>query len=218
MLNQRLYELQLETQVKAYPAIQQIEQQQSRWVELAQKLLGLPTERLAILPRRDWLFRHFNLLTQPYPTATGLARLVSDWLQQLPVSVEQCVARTVAVDPDSRSQLGRQNHQLGSNTLLGDRIRDQNSKLRLHIGPLSHARFSDLIADRRTWRTLRSLISVYLRAPYDVELSFNLDAPQQVDTLTLGSNHWGHLGRNAWLLHRNSSRSPASLTARMPLI
>lgn len=217
LFNQRLYELQLETDSKNYPAIQLVEEGNNLWISLATRLLGIPAERLAILPRRDWLFRHFQLLTHPYPTAAGLAKLVSSWLQE-EVCVEQCVLRQVALETDSQTQLGRSNHQLGKSSLVGNRINDRNSKLRLKIGPLDHEHFSALIRDRKTWRTLRTLINVYLRSPYECELEFVLNAPQEVESLTLGGLQWGHLGRNAWLLSSKKSETPACLVAQMPLI
>lgn len=217
LFNQRLYELQLETDSKSYPAIQRIEDNNDQWIRLATQLLGIPAERLAILPRREWLFRHFQLLTHPYPTAAGLAKLVSSWLQES-VQVEQCILRQVQVETDSQTQLGLSNHRLGKSSLLGNSISDRNGKLRLKIGPLEHEHFSALIRDRKTWRTLRTLINVYLRSPYECELEFILNAPQEVESLTLGGLQWGHLGRNAWLLSSKKSETPACLVAQMPLI
>lgn len=218
LFNQRLYELKLEVEGKGHPAIQQIEQGNNQWLDLATRLLGLPTERLAVLPRKDWLFRHFHLLTHPYPTAEGLTQLVSSWLKGIPVQVEQCVLRQVEVDSDSLTSLGLINHCLGKNTLLGNKINDHNGKLRLKIGPLSHAHFSELISDRKTWRTLRALVNVYLRSPYECELDFCLDAPKSFESITLGSKQWGHLGRNAWLLNKENPNAAAKLQALMPLI
>ena len=218
LFNQRLYELKLEVEAKGHPAIQQIEEGNNQWLDLATRLLGLPNERLAVLPRKDWLFRHYHLLTHPYPTAEGLTQLVSSWLKNIPVKVEECVLRQVQVDQDSLTALGMANNCLGKSTLLGNKINDRNSKLRLKIGPLSHEHFSELIRDRKTWRTLRALIGVYLRSPYECELAFCLDAPKQLDAVNLGGLQWGHLGRNAWLLNKQTTDMPASLQALMPLI
>jgi len=218
LLNQRLYELKIEIDGKAHPAIQQLEENNAQWLELATRLLGLPSERLAILPSKAWLFRHFHLLTHPYPTARGLSELVRSWLKDFPVEIEECVLRQVQVGRDSLTSLGTTNHQLGKSALLGNKILDRNSKLRIKIGPLSHENFSELIRNRKTWRTLRTLISVYLRSPYECELEFSLDAPKQLDAVNLGGLQWGHLGRNAWLLNKQTTDTPASLQALMPLI
>lgn len=218
LLNQRLYELKIEIEGKSHPAIQQLEEKNNQWLELATRLLGLPSERLAILPRKAWLFRHYHLLTHPYPTAQGLTQLVSSWLENFPVAVEECVIRQVQVGRDSLTSLGKANNSLGKSSLLGNQIIDRNSKLRIKIGPLSHESFSELIRNRKTWRTLRTLISVYLRSPYECELEFSLDAPKQLDAVNLGGLQWGHLGRNAWLLNKQTTDTPASLQALMPLI
>lgn len=218
LFNQRLYELKLEVEGKGHPAIQQIEEGNNQWLDLATRLLGIPTERLAVLPRKDWLFRHFHLLTHPYPTAEGLSLLVSSWLKGIPVEVEECVLRQVQVDSDSLTGLGMANHCLGKSTLVGNTISDHNGKLRLKIGPLTHEHFSELISDRKTWRTLRALVSVYLRSPYECELDFCLGAPKDFESITLGGSQWGHLGRNAWLLNKENANATAKLQALMPLI
>ncbi|MDR9467439.1 type VI secretion system baseplate subunit TssG [Marinospirillum sp.] len=215
LLNQRIYELLLSTLSKAYPAIQHIEWQEDHWQQLLTHLLGISAADQKKLPPASWLLQHFDLLTSSQRSAQGLAKLLTSYLQ-LPVAVEQCAPRRVLVDEASWSRLGRANHGLGTSAWLGSRITDRNGKIRVHVGPLSHAHFSRLVSDQATWQLLQTLVKIYLGVNLECQLVFVLEPPGQ--PLALGDNNWGYLGKNTWLLQDQQSERQDYLTACLTLI
>ncbi|WP_114416884.1 type VI secretion system baseplate subunit TssG [Marinospirillum perlucidum] len=215
LLNQRLYELLLLTLSKGYPAVRDIEWEETGWQQLLTRLLGVSPDDQKKLPPVSWLLQHFDLLTSSQRSAAGLSKLLHSYLQ-FPVRVEECASRKVLVDTASWSRLGEANHGLGESAWLGSRITDSNGKIRIHLGPISHGQYSRLVSDTQQWQLLQTLVKIYLGVNLECQLVFTLEPPRQ--QVSLGDAAWGFLGKNSWLLKQEDSGQRDYLTASLTLI
>lgn len=132
-------------------------------------------------------------------TAATLENLLRDHLDQ-PVRVNSMVGQWLYLEADDRVKLGSgkrgANNHLGSGLLLGRRCWDIQGRLRIHIGPMSHARHEQLQPGNPAFRELKRLILAYVPTHIDVELSFHIaDRGQARARLARGMK----LGRNSWL-------------------
>jgi type VI secretion system protein ImpH len=120
---------------------------------------------------------------------------------QLPVKVLQFQGQWLHLNRDSQTAAGSKNNRLGQDTLVGDRIWDVQSKVRIRLGPLSYEQFLDFLPDRtplaRRKRIflLSQLVRYYLGAEMDVEYQLVLQKDEVPATQTgchsrLGWNTW----------------------------
>ncbi|NVJ25481.1 MULTISPECIES: type VI secretion system baseplate subunit TssG [Myxococcus] len=152
---------------------------------------GLPTWRL---------LRIAPLLASRSRTAEQLEVALQDVLNEdlegARVSVRQFVGRWV--DIDARVQLGRANHQLGRNMLLGGKAFDRTGKIQLHISPLPPRAYKRLMPDGDLLPLVREVVSLFVRDPleYDLELGLTEGVRQQ---FRLSRKEPSQLGRDTWL-------------------
>ncbi len=105
-------------------------------------------------------------------TAEGLARAVAD-LFGVPARVEEFVGRWLTIPVDERCRLPRAREapglqvQLGRGATLGARVWDVQSKLRLHLGPLSLAAHERLRPGGDEHAALVSFTQFHLGTEFD---------------------------------------------------
>jgi type VI secretion system protein ImpH len=167
---------------------------------------------LAAVDDRSLLY-FSGLLASRHRTAVGLAALLEDYFQ-IPVRVQQFVGQWLEIEPASQTRLGLPdgNCQLGVNLLAGERVWDVQSKLRIRLGPLDHARFTDFLPDlspqpeHKSFFLLVHLVRLYAgpELDFDVQPLLRADA---VPEWQLGDEPPGsRLGWNTWL----TSQQPAA--------
>lgn len=76
------------------------------------------------------------------------------------VKLEQFVGQWIEAPPEEQSALGGACSALGVSTVLGQRMWDQQTKIRLRIGPLDQTRFSEFQPGRSAALALRQLVEV----------------------------------------------------------
>ncbi|WP_395835755.1 type VI secretion system baseplate subunit TssG [Cystobacter fuscus] len=112
------------------------------------------------------------------------------------VTVHQFVGRWVEID--ARMQLGRANHQLGRNTLLGGRAFDRTGRFKVEIGPLPPQTWRRLMPEGDLYPMAREVVSLCVRDP--LEYSFELFLSESVQhTFQLTQREPSRLGRDTWL-------------------
>lgn len=102
-------------------------------------LMGLAQPQLAAqipLPDRNWLGLA-GLLANRRKQATTLVHILSLALGTK-VSLVPFVGAWQAIDEQDRCALGRRNHRLGSTSVVGRRVWDQQARLRLEIGVIDY--------------------------------------------------------------------------------
>lgn len=129
--------------------------------------------------------------------AATLEGMLSEFLEGLPVCVEQFVPRWVQTQ--SAACLGGEGESamvLGDNALLGEAILDLNSKIGIHVGPLPAARARELLPGHPRGQALGRLLERYLEPgmAFDVVLHVlpDHDAGARLgrDEMVLGWSSW----------------------------
>ncbi len=154
------------------------------------------------------LLRFGGLLAHRPRCAASLEVLLQVYLK-LPVKVFQFQGQWLHLNQDSQTATGMRNARLGQDTLVGDRIWDVQSKVRIQLGPLDYATFLDLLPDRTPQPTRKriflvaQLVRLYLGAEMDVEFQLLLKKEEVPGTQTGTASR---LGWNTWSRTQSYSR------------
>jgi type VI secretion system protein ImpH len=120
---------------------------------------------------------------------------------QVPVKVVQFQGQWLHLDTGSQTAVGACNNRMGLDTMVGDRIWDVQSKVRIRLGPLSYEEFLEFLPDRthlhRRKRIflLAQVVRYYLGAEFDVEYQLVLQK-EEVPATQTGPH--ARLGWNTW--------------------
>ena len=175
-------------------------------------LLGLDTPGLQDrqdVPDDSLLF-YSGLIGPHGRSAIGLEQLLSDYFDAT-VEVEQFVGAWYPVEPDSQcsfSETGSFSEQLGFGAVVGDQIWDQQSRIRIRLGPLPLAQYQDFLPGGLAHRRVRALAAFYAGGEYDVELQLVLKR-DDVPRCELSAAEAGpQLGWTSWMKSADFSRDP----------
>jgi type VI secretion system protein ImpH len=130
--------------------------------------------------------------------ATTLSGMLSEYMGNIPVKVEQFVPRWVSID--SEAVLGGEDHQamlLGDNTIVGNEVLDISGKIDIRIGPLEVTDIKSLLPGKRDSVALGNLIKRYLDPTIDFDLVFMIK-PSSILGMQLGSDDV-MLGWSTWI-------------------
>ena len=109
-------------------------------------------------------------------SATGLRQVLWDYFD-VPVEIAQFVGAWYPVEVESQcclGEIGGYSEQLGFGAVVGNEIWDQQSRVRIRLGPLSLERYMDFLPGREGHRALRSLTRFYTGGEFDVEVQLIL--------------------------------------------
>jgi type VI secretion system protein ImpH len=112
------------------------------------------------------------------------------------VRLEQFVGTWELLRPEEQASLGRNNQQLGADTMLGARYRRRDLCVRLWIGPLSRAEFEGFLPHASGTLALKALLGLFAEPNLRVEVCPILSAR---DVCLAQLNISGQLGRGVVL-------------------
>lgn len=170
---------------------------------------GEPTRVLARIEDQSLLY-YGGLLASRRRTAAGLRTMLADYFG-VPVRVEQFVGQWLALEPASQSALGVSG-TLGVDAVAGERVRDVQGKIRLHLGPLLYTQFLDLLPDRapgpehKAFWLLCHLTRLYAGPELDFDVRLVLRADQVPECQLTEDWPGPRLGWNTWLLSQQPER------------
>lgn len=143
------------------------------------------------------LLPHAGNFNQYPRSALGLEAMVSGLLDGVPVSVEPCVTRVESIPVDSRTCLGVQACELGTDTLLGSQITERAGQANIHVGPMAGELFERLLPGGELFPWVSQAVAHYVETPVSCVLGLQVD-PAERQATTLGGG-WNRLGLNTWL-------------------
>jgi type VI secretion system protein ImpH len=122
------------------------------------------------------------------------------------VSIRQWERRQVPIDPSQQFCLGKQNGQLGVDTVIGDTVADCNGKFVICIKELTRQRFTEFLPSGKEYPSLCHLVELILREQmaYDIELTMDED---EIPALRLDSQNGVALGWYSFLGHGEQEKS-----------
>jgi type VI secretion system protein ImpH len=212
----------------------------ARWVSALYGAHGLGfAQRDAV--RDDAKRLHAAALARGPRNAEGLVKILRQYFG-VNVSIEPAVGHWLELQDDDRSRLlpstapGR-NTALGQQAVLGRRVWDRQSSLRLRIGPLSYEQYLRFMPGQPARKALRDWLRQYLGMGMSCETRLVLDG-REVPRLRLGparqalqahgtitdagqvqapakETSKGQLGLNAWLGRRSPHADRADLRLRL---
>ena len=114
-------------------------------------LLGLGTDGLRdrqAVPD-DTLIYYAGLLAQRPRSAQALQQILADYFE-VPVKIEQFAGGWYRLDRETQCRLAEGNsesEELGFGAVVGDEVWNQQSKVRIVLGPLTLERYADFLPD-----------------------------------------------------------------------
>ncbi len=164
-------------------------------------LIGLGTPRLAGrigVPRESLVF-YSGLLSRMVPSAVAIESAV-EYFSGTRVWVEQFIDRAVSISPEDQTQLGLANGQLGIDALCGTLAWENQTKFRVHLGPMGYGRFLRLLPTGDLLRPIFSLVRYMVGVEYEFEIRLVL-LRKEVPLCTVGmeSPESPRLGWSTWL-------------------
>jgi type VI secretion system protein ImpH len=140
-------------------------------------------------------FFHVGSLIRQTRNAEGLGGILQHFFR-VPVRIEQFVGHWMALDRHERTGLGREHATLGSGAVLGARVWDRQHKFRIHVGPVTFARYQDFLPGGALLQKLVDWVRLYLNFELDWDVRLLLRSGD-VPPLRLGRG--SRLGWTTWL-------------------
>jgi type VI secretion system protein ImpH len=164
-------------------------------------LLGLGTPGLQDrqdVPDDSLLF-YSGLLAAHARSASGMRQLLSDFFD-VPVEIEQFVGAWYPVEDEAQCSLGvseTMSEQLGLGAIVGDEVWDQQSRVRIRLGPLTLEQYRDFLPGGEAYRHLKALTKFCAGGEFDVEAQLVLRRDETPDCglhngVQLGWTSWSH--------------------------
>jgi type VI secretion system protein ImpH len=126
-----------------------------------------------------------GLVARTVPTVAAIETMVAHAVGA-PVRIEQFVERLIPIHEQDRTCLGRRNGTLKTDALCGRSIRDAGSFFRVHIGPMSWARYMTFAPRSRNLEMIRRLIAYVAGIEYEFEIRLIIRGAD-IPALRLGS-------------------------------
>ena len=143
-------------------------------------LIGLGTEGLQnrqSVPD-DSLIYYAGLLAQWPRSASALRQILADYFE-VPVEIEQFAGGWFKLDRETQCCFEDGisiSEQLGVGAMVGDEIWDQQSRVRVKLGPLTLAQYQDFLPNGTAYEPLCGLLGFFAGAEFDFEVQLILQA------------------------------------------
>jgi type VI secretion system protein ImpH len=172
--------------------------------------LGLPSVRKQIPLPHEALVFYSGLLGMPSRPALALEQLLADYFD-VAVEVEQFVGAWYRLEAATQCELGDANESslLGEGAVVGDEVWDQQSRIRVRIGPLTRARYVEFLPGGAAHESQRAQVRLFTGDEIDFELQLVL-ARSEVPSCVLGADPASAppLGWCTWLRTTPLARDP----------
>lgn len=183
-------------------------------------LIGLGTKGLANRQavRDDALLYYAGLFALHTRSAQALGNILSDYFS-VPVQVEQFVGAWYQLDRSNQCSFedaGSFSDQLGVGAVVGDEIWDQQSGIRIVIGPLNLEQYADFLPEGSAYEPVRALTRFFAGDQTDFEIQLVLKR-DDVPSCELGSasDVKPQLGWLTWAKTAPMGRDPGDTILRI---
>lgn len=154
------------------------------------------------------------LAHHPLPSCSLEAFLATYF--QVPVRLESFVGQWTPVPPPGQSRLGHLGVSLGQGAFLGQRFWDQETKVRLCLGPLAEPQFRDFLPGRPGAEALRQFVTMAFGKLLACDLELALTGTDLArPRLSGGERDAPRLGLDSWLHSRPVAGHPSPVAFRL---
>lgn len=172
-------------------------QSRSPYLLALQALAGQPHSRHG--DPRIYYAGHFSRFVR---SAASLETLLTDFLGHA-VQVQTFVGKWLHLEQADRLRIGSHqrgaNNRLGDGVLLGNRIWDVQSRMRIVIGWMTHSEYEAIMPGSPAFSQLKQIVDSFVAAHIDYRIEYKIRDAKLI-------RHLGHglcLGRNFWLGQRS---------------
>jgi type VI secretion system protein ImpH len=187
--------------------------ERNRFARQLLSLVGLGTDGLQnrqAIPD-DALVYYAGLLTQRPRCAENLRQILMDYFD-VPAEVEQFSGGWYRLDPDTQcffSEEATDSERLGSGAVVGDEVWNQQSRVRIVLGPLSLEEYRTFLPDGPHWEPLRAWVRFFSNEEFDFEVKLILRREEvPVCELGMGGGSGPRLGWVSWVKSAPLARDP----------
>lgn len=185
-------------------------------------LIGLGTKGL--LGRQgieDQSLAYYAGLLGPHPrSAQALQQILEDYFD-VPVEIDQFVGRWVRLSASDQTRFSDSESvhvQLGQGAVVGDEIWDQQSMVRVKLGPLTRRQYMDFLPlpESKGYAALKSLLKFYSNDQLDFEVQLILKREETPPFAMTGDlENQLLLGWVSWIKNAPLGRDPGETILRM---
>ena len=154
------------------------------------EMIGLSKESLAF---------YSGILSDTVASAISIQAAV-EYFSGTRASIDQFIERTLPLDSEDQTQLGKANARLGVNTVCGSQIRECQTKFRVNLGPLDYNAFLRFLPAGDLLKPIFALIRYMAGIEYEFEIRVFLNR-EDVPPCILGwdTPNSPRLGWSTWL-------------------
>lgn len=148
---------------------------------------GLAAQHRHVSPLQRTLLFYVGLLAPQARGAVALERLLED-VFGVRVQVDQFIGGWYPLETANRCAVGEESEystQLGVGVVAGDEVWDQQSRVRIRLGPLSKSEYAEFLPTGSAHALLRWLVRYFSRDAFEFEVQLVLDR-DAVTGCTLG--------------------------------
>jgi type VI secretion system protein ImpH len=166
---------------------------------------GLETARKHLPISEEALMHYAGLFTGQARSAATLQQLIEDFFG-VPAEIEQFVGDWYPLPRQDQCALGEDLDvatQLGAGAVVGDEVWDQQTRVRIRLGPLNATQFDEFLPTGSAYASLRALTRFFSHDQYEFELQLVL-ARDDVPGFVLGGDEARPqpLGWSTWIRTR----------------
>jgi type VI secretion system protein ImpH len=204
VIHSHLYPLLYQAWLKYKFPANTIEFEAKKYWEIIFSLIGLPEEFRQNQSQYGYLLRYSGILSQRTKSMQGLHSIMSDYFQGLDVEIQPCVERVVPIVNKQKCFLGKQNHQLGNTSYIGQEVVDRTGKFNILLGPVNKQQFDEIQREQKAVKFIQSILTIYLVQPLEFKVILILSS-DVLQSTQLGEPGWADLGKSTWLFEQSNT-------------
>jgi type VI secretion system protein ImpH len=159
----------------------------------------------------DGLLHFAALLGEQARSASALEQLLASYFD-VPVEVEEFTGAWYRLDSATQCSLGdddSDSQKLGLGAVVGDEIWDQQSRIRIKLGPMALEKYRQFLPDGTAYEPLKALTKFFSNDEFDFEIQLILKS-DEVPRCQVGADDATapRLGWVTWLKSAPLSRDP----------
>ena len=108
-------------------------------------------------------------MAQTVPSAIAIEATV-EYFSETKVGVEQFIDQIIPIDPEDQTRLGVANGRLGVDAVCGSCAWENQTKFRIHLGPMGFDRFLRFLPSGKMLQVLFSLVRYMVGIEYEFEI------------------------------------------------
>jgi type VI secretion system protein ImpH len=164
--------------------------------------LGSPSLRRRQAVRDETFIYYAGILGASPKSATALEAVLADYFD-VPVEIEPFIGVWRRLDEPDQTEIGDDSLEaatLGFGAVAGDEVWDQQSRVRIKLGPLTAKRYREFLPSGSAWPALQALTKTYRGTDmeFEVQLILKREEVPVVELQKLAEDS-PRLGWNTWM-------------------